>query len=141
MLVTYPWFPKQLYRTWIALIPAAGLVAASIVIYRRVSSDFRREQVIGQAELEPGKHEQKLITTGMHARMRHPLYLGHLLTLLALAVGSGLVVLYALAGVALVTGALMIWLEERELERRFGEDYRDYQRRVPVILPFSRGLR
>jgi protein-S-isoprenylcysteine O-methyltransferase Ste14 len=26
-------------------------------------------------------------------------------------------------------------LEERELLARFGDDYREYQRRVPVLLP------
>jgi protein-S-isoprenylcysteine O-methyltransferase Ste14 len=46
--------------------------------------------------------------------------------------------LYVLTGVALITGALMIWQEERELERRFGEAYREYRRRVPAILPRPR---
>lgn len=141
LVATYPWFPRQLYRTWIASVPAVALVAASIAIYRRVSSDFRRQQVIGQAELQPSQHEQKLITTGMHARIRHPLYLGHLLTLVALAVGSGLIVLYVLTAVAIVTGAIMIRLEERELAQRFGDQYREYQSRVPAILPFLRGSR
>lgn len=141
LTISYPWFPRQLYRTWIALIPAVALFATSVAIYRRVSSDFRREQVIGQAELQPTRHKQELITTGMHARIRHPLYLGHLLTLLALAIGSGLVVLYVFTGIALVTGAIMIRLEEHELARRFGASYRDYQSRVPAILPFPRGSR
>jgi protein-S-isoprenylcysteine O-methyltransferase Ste14 len=141
LLATYPLFPQQLYRSWMALIPAAGLVAMAISIYHRISKDFGRAQVIGQAELSPAKYEQKLVTGGIHGRIRHPFYLGHLLMLLALTVGSGLAALYVMTGVALVTGALMIWLEERELERRFGEQYRDYRSRVPALIPFPRGAR
>jgi protein-S-isoprenylcysteine O-methyltransferase Ste14 len=36
---------------------------------------------------------------------------------------------------AVITGAFMIRSEERELEARFGEEYREYQRRVPAIIP------
>jgi methanethiol S-methyltransferase len=138
LIITYPLFPQQLYHTWIALIPAGACFVVAISTYRRVSKDFGRAQVIGQAELEPAKHEQKLISTGIHSRIRHPFYLGHLLMLLAFTIGSGLVGLYVLTGVALITGALMIWQEERELERRFGEAYREYRRRVPAILPRPR---
>ena len=141
LFATYPLFPQQLYHSWIALIPAAGLAALSIGVYRSISKDFRREQVIGQAELEPGKHEQKLISSGLHGRIRHPFYLAHLLMLLAWTVGSGLTSLYLMTAVAIVSGTFMIWLEDRELEQRFGERYREYRHRVPALLPFSRGSR
>jgi protein-S-isoprenylcysteine O-methyltransferase Ste14 len=139
LVLTYPWFPKQLYRTWVALIPATVCFIGSMSTYRRISRDFGHALVIGQAELEPAKHEQKLVTTGIHGRIRHPFYLGHLLMLLAFTVGSGLLVLYVLTGFAVVSGAVMIWLEDRELERRFGDEYREYRGRVSAILPISRG--
>jgi methanethiol S-methyltransferase len=141
LLSTYPLFPQQLYRTWIGLIPAAILAGLAIKVYRGISKDFRREQVIGQAELEPAKHEQKLISSGLHSRIRHPFYLAHLLMLLAWTVGSGLTALYLMTAVAIVSGAAMIWLEERELEQRFGDEYRKYRHRVPPLLPFLRGSR
>jgi hypothetical protein len=28
---------------------------------------------------------------------------------------------------------LMIWLEERELEKRFGQSFREYKARVPIF--------
>jgi len=34
-----------------------------------------------------------------------------------------------------ITGAIMIRTEEAELERRFGEEYRSYQRYVPALWP------
>jgi len=44
-------------------------------------------------------------------------------------------VLYCLTAFAIATGALMIRMEEAELEQRFGEDYREYKRRVPAFFP------
>ncbi|MGH9579834.1 MAG: methyltransferase family protein [Terriglobales bacterium] len=49
--------------------------------------------------------------------------------------GSGLVVCYALSLFAIATGWVMIVLEERELERRFGDAYREYKRRTPALVP------
>jgi len=50
-------------------------------------------------------------------------------------VGTGLAVCYALALFAVVTGAIMIRLEDKELEQRFGAEYREYRRRVPAVVP------
>jgi len=55
--------------------------------------------------------------------------------MLTWSVGTGLAVCYGLTAFALVTGAIMIRLEDRELEQRFGEAYREYRRKVPAVLP------
>jgi protein-S-isoprenylcysteine O-methyltransferase Ste14 len=55
--------------------------------------------------------------------------------LLGWTIGTGLLVLYALLAFAVITGAVMIAAEERELEARFGEAYREYKKNVPAILP------
>jgi protein-S-isoprenylcysteine O-methyltransferase Ste14 len=36
---------------------------------------------------------------------------------------------------AIITGAIMIRLEDAELEKRFGEEYSQYRKRVPALLP------
>jgi protein-S-isoprenylcysteine O-methyltransferase Ste14 len=46
-----------------------------------------------------------------------------------------------MTAIAIVSGAAMIWLEEREMEQRFGDAYREYRRSVPALLPFPRGSR
>jgi protein-S-isoprenylcysteine O-methyltransferase Ste14 len=134
-LVTWRWRTLALYRVWWTWIPAAALIATGLWIYTRARQDFTTDQVLGRSELEPEGHEQRLNTSGIRARLRHPYYLGHLCELLGWTIGTGLVVLFALTAFAMVTGALMIAAEEHELEARFGQAYQDYKRRVPAILP------
>jgi protein-S-isoprenylcysteine O-methyltransferase Ste14 len=136
-LITWPWRLVTLYRTPWAWIPGGLLIFTGLWIYSRARQDFTADQVFGRSELEPERHEQRLNTSGIRGRVRHPYYLGHLCELLGWTIGTGLVVLYALSLFAIVTGALMIKAEERELEQRFGHSYREYKQRVPAIFPRS----
>ncbi|MCU1308135.1 MAG: putative protein-S-isoprenylcysteine methyltransferase-like protein [Acidobacteriaceae bacterium] len=122
-----------LYSTPWSLVVAAMLFGAGIYTYRSIGSDFGGDRLIGRSEVQPEQYEQRLITTGMHSRMRHPIYLAHLCMLTAWTVGSGLLVLFALWCFAIVTGVFMIRTEDAELEKRFGEEFREYRKRVPVI--------
>lgn len=134
-IASYPLVFRFVYRSPLPWIPGGTLVLTAFSIYYGARPDFTTDQVLGRAELEPHKHEQRLVTTGLRGRMRHPLYLAHLCELVGLTIGTGSLALYALLGFAIPTGALMIAMEERELESRFGEAYREYKRRVPAILP------
>lgn len=134
-LLTRPWRHLLLYDTALAWLAALPLFVLAFYIYRKAHRSISGRQVTGLAELEPEKQEQRLATTGLHARLRHPLYLAHFSVLFGLTLGSGLLVLFWLAGFAVATGWLMIVLEERELEQRFGDDYRQYKQRVPAIVP------
>ncbi len=125
----------MLYRTAWTWLPAALLFAAGLWIYRRSGAGFSAAQLGGLPELIPGHGEQRLATSGIRSRVRHPVYLGHLCEMLAWSFGTGLVVCYSLTGFAVITGAVMIRLEDRELERRFGEEYREYRRKVPAVVP------
>ena len=116
---------------WTWLLWVVFSLAAS-VLYRRIGTDFGLRRFIGKSELRPKEEESRLITTGMHGKVRHPIYLAHLLTLTGLMLGSGLKVLFAEWLFAVVTGVFMVRMEEAELEDRFGEEYREYKRRVRV---------
>lgn len=131
--VTWRWRLVALYHTRWTWLAAVALIAAGIFIYSRAHRDFSTDQMLGRSELEPGKHEQRLKTSGIRARVRHPYYLGHFCELLGWTLGTGLVVLYILLAFAVVTGALMIRMEDAELEQRFGEEFREYKRKVPAL--------
>jgi protein-S-isoprenylcysteine O-methyltransferase Ste14 len=79
---------------------------------------------------------EALRTPFLYRIVRHPLYLGMLVGLWAAprmtishALFAGLLTLYVLIGVR---------YEERALVRSFGQAYRDYQARVPMLLPVPR---
>jgi protein-S-isoprenylcysteine O-methyltransferase Ste14 len=44
-------------------------------------------------------------------------------------------VVYALMAFAIVTGAIMVRMEDDELERRFGGPYRQYREITPAVIP------
>jgi len=58
--------------------------------------------------------------------------------MLAWSLGTGLAVCYGLAAFALITGVIMIRLEDAELEKRFGGEYQAYRKKVPALLPRMR---
>lgn len=134
-LIVWPFRSVRLYANWLAWAPAGLLFLTALFLYSAAFKSFERTQVSGLAELEPDRHRQQLVTSGIRAHVRHPIYLAHLCEILAWCVGTGLVALYWLAAFAIATGAVMIRIEDRELETRFGEVYRRYRSSVPAVLP------
>jgi protein-S-isoprenylcysteine O-methyltransferase Ste14 len=100
----------------------------------RLAGDYRITRAGGPPGMSQGQPE-RLVTTGIYAHTRNPMYMGHLLFLtgLTLATRSPL----SLA----VTAGLVHWFDERtrtdhrRLTKIFGEPYREYASRVPRWLP------
>ena len=133
--VTRHWRGFTIYSTSWAWVPAILLLLLGFTLYRYSSRNFTPLQLSGLPELRPRQREQHLVTSGIRARVRHPVYLGHLCEMLAWSIGTGLYVCYALTLFAIATGAIMIRMEDEELEQRFGEQYRAYRKSVPAIVP------
>ncbi len=133
--VSAPWRQALLDPSLWTWIPAALLFGAGLWLYSRGGRSISLRQLVGVPELLSQHPEQRLVTSGIRARVRHPVYLGHLCEMLAWSVGTGLAVCYGLTAFAIVTGAVMIRFEDRELEQRFGEDFRAYRQKVPALLP------
>lgn len=131
----WPFRFAQFHANRLAWAAAVILFLLGFSLYAAALKGFHHSQLSGLDELEPDRHRQQLITTGIRSRLRHPIYLGHLCEVLGWCLGTGLVSLYALALFAIITGALMIVLEDRELEARFGDQYRAYRRAVPAVIP------
>ena len=92
-----------------------------------------------KGEIEP---VTDLVTSGIYARLRNPLYVSFAISMLALdLLFASLLGILATLFVFLPS---MIWrarLEEQALAKRFGEAWKDYARRVPSLLlwDFGRG--
>jgi protein-S-isoprenylcysteine O-methyltransferase Ste14 len=83
------------------------------------------------------KPDHRVVDSGPYAVVRHPIYSGLLLSLLATAAAKGTV----LGVVGFASLWLGLWMkarqEERWLVQELGESYSDYRKRVPMLLPFS----
>jgi protein-S-isoprenylcysteine O-methyltransferase Ste14 len=133
--LTAPWRGIALYSTPWNWIPAALLFAVGIYVYSHAGAHFSLAQLGGLPEIRPGHHDAHLVTTGIRARVRHPVYLAHLCEMLAWSIGTGVLVCWLMTAFAIATGAVMIRMEDAELEKRFGEEYRHYRSTVPAVLP------
>jgi len=137
-LVTAPWRHVSIYETRWTWVPAVILFLIGLWIYIRSGKQFSGAQLSGAAEILPNHGQQRLVVSGIRERIRHPFYLGHLCEMLAWTIGTGLAVSYMLTAFAVATGMIMIRLEDKELEQRFGEEYRRYRSQVPALIPFLR---
>lgn len=90
----------------------------------------------GWRGLYQARQENRLITTGLYRFIRHPQYAGLFLGLF----GEGIVhwpTLFSIAvfPVIVLAYALLARSEERKVIEQFGDEYRDYQARVPMFIP------
>jgi len=73
-----------------------------------------------------------LVTTGIHALSRNPIYVAMFLIYLGIGLFANTVwILVLLVPLALVIRCGVVGREETYLERKFGEGYRAYKARVP----------
>ena len=133
--ITARWRHVVLYATRWSWISAIALFAMGLWLYSQSSKHFTAQQLGGLPEVVNGHRQQRLVTSGIRARVRHPVYLAHLCEMLGWSLGTGLVVCYGLTAFALITGAVMIRMEDAELEKRFGAEYVAYKGRVPALFP------
>ena len=87
---------------------------------------------------EIGASESSLITAGAYAYCRHPVTLGFAFATPGFALVFDFVPL--LINTILFTPIMiaLVFYEERELVKRFGNAYRSYQQKVPMLIPRRR---
>lgn len=111
------------------------IIAVSWWLQRRLLSHFRVRTLLGFPELAPDRHPQKLVTTGLHAWVRHPRYVQVLLALLGWSLLANYLAAYVASGLWVPGAWIIVLLEEKELRERFGREYEEYCRRVPRFIP------
>jgi protein-S-isoprenylcysteine O-methyltransferase Ste14 len=107
-------------------LPGMGLVMWTIFLFR----------TLGRGTPNPKLPPKELVTSGPYQYTRNPMALGGFYFLL------GEAAIYAspsLLGISILFAIILycnaVWIEEPELQRRFGAPYSEYLRRVPRFLP------
>lgn len=95
----------------------------------------------GWRRIHRARREEKLMTDGVYARMRHPQYTG----LFLIVFGEGIVhwpTIVSVAGFPIIVFAytMLARNEERQMLEKFDDEYREYQRRVPMFIPRFDGV-
>jgi protein-S-isoprenylcysteine O-methyltransferase Ste14 len=115
-----------------------GLAGVALMVVGTLIA-YRARAALGASwSLAPrASHATGLVTSGPYARIRHPVYLGLALGVLAIAV--------AFANWAAVLAFLLLILpcllwrareEERVLTAVFGDEYRLYRQRTRMLIPY-----
>lgn len=83
-----------------------------------------------------GRHSHVLVTNGIYSYIRNPICLSCVLLAFSAAIGFRSIAGLSVAILSLVVAYIhaLIW-EERELERRFGNVYIEYKRKVGMFIP------
>ena len=121
-----------------ALLVALGvaLIAAGLALWLWTVRLFSR---VGEGTLAPWDPTRHLVVEGPYAHVRNPMISAVLAALLGEAAlfGSPPILILAAAFVA-INHAFFLLHEEPGLERRFGDEYREYTRAVPRWIPRRR---
>ena len=83
----------------------------------------------------------QLVTTGIYGHVRHPQYLGFLLLTLGMNILWVTISTFLLWPILAVLYYRLAKKEDKELEASFGEEYRNYKRAVPLLIPRIKSLR
>jgi protein-S-isoprenylcysteine O-methyltransferase Ste14 len=114
---------------------AVPMLAASIVLRRKISRHLRFSTLGGLPELAPESHPQPLLTEGIYSRIRHPRYVEALLVMASLALIANNLASYVNWIIGIPSVLLIVRIEEHELRDRFGAEYEAYCARVPRFVP------
>lgn len=90
---------------------------------------------MGVTELSEVEQPKTFVREGIYRNVRHPIYASALVGGIGYALFVNYLGIYVLVGLAIPILYVVTLLEERELVERFGDDYRQYQRNVPRLVP------
>jgi methanethiol S-methyltransferase len=116
-------FDLFVFLLWVFLVPVSNLIVLAGIILI----------VLGWKRIHKAKGD--LVTTGVYSVIRHPQYLGFLLITL------GMNVLWLTLSTLLLWPALVFLYvrlsqeEDKRMEEKFGEEYKDYRCKTPMLIP------
>jgi protein-S-isoprenylcysteine O-methyltransferase Ste14 len=117
------------YLGWVTWAFGMALVLAPIIIFPRRGGVARGKAFV---------HTTRLVDTGIYAVVRHPQYLGGVISIF---LATPLLYQHWLFIVLGIPGTILVYLgarrEDNRLIEKFGEDYKSYLQKVPRMDIFT----
>lgn len=143
------WLAERFSRHWLVALAGASLIAGDLWLMSRLKRHIGWRVLVGLPELVPARRSSpgeggpssrpgQVIAAGPYGRVRHPRYLGMMMSWTGAVLLTGATRLLVLVAIFIGLALLVTELEERELLARLGQAYADYRRRVPRLLPRGR---
>ncbi len=135
ILVVVPWLldPHPVPARGVPLVAGLILISLGLYIMARTIAGFFE---IGKGTLAPWDPPRKLVVIGMYAHVRNPMILGVIIIVVGESLAVSSLPIFGFAAFAFLLNTFyFIFSEEPGLEKRFGEEYREYKRNVPRWLP------
>ncbi|WP_457596303.1 methyltransferase family protein [Hydrogenimonas sp.] len=130
------WFRPLFFSLWFHLLAfLVGWVLMRLA-FRAAAAGGRELARRGKSSPDtPRLETDTLVTTGIYARMRHPMLFGLALVPMGLAflVGSPSFILFIAPLEALLIAIMVLTFEEWECRRKFGAVYDDYAKKTPAV--------
>lgn len=121
---------------WLALTLAIESLAALGLLYGMLQTGVLKFLGLEPLSAPPDSGEPpKLVVSGLYRYVRHPLYLFGLLILWLLPLMTWNILAFNLGATVYIL--IGIQFEERKLLKEFGQAYADYQRNVPMLIPWT----
>lgn len=109
------------------------VMCAGLYIMTMTISTFIK---IGRGTLAPWSPTRKLIVVGMYGHVRNPMIMGVLTVLIGESVAIMSLPIFIWAIIFFIINNIYFFLyEESNLEKKFGDEYREYKRNVPRWIP------
>jgi len=115
-------------------IPVIHLIIALIFLLPGAYLGMRGVMDIG-LEASETHRSAHVVTTGLYSKMRHPQYLGMILSHIGITFLVSGVLSLLITPLVIIENWILCWKEEKELVREFDEEYKEYQHSVPMFIP------
>ena len=124
----------QIRFPWILLTILGQLAGILIIVVGILQTDLWHFAGLRQVVEPEFDAPPMMITDGLYGWVRHPLYTGGLLLIwLTPRMTVNLLTVFIVLTIYLLVGAKF---EENRLLHEFGNQYREYQKRIPMLLPY-----
>jgi protein-S-isoprenylcysteine O-methyltransferase Ste14 len=81
------------------------------------------------------REKPQAVTSGTFAYCRHPIYFGSILLFVGLSILSWSLTAFGISVIVIIFYEYVATYEEKLLVEQFGQEYRDYQKKVPKWIP------